>query len=193
MRIFSLQNLQLSGSAPIIGGQYDPTISNKKIMSNANFSTIDLRNALGSFATGVTVITTLGSNGQKVGMTANSFNSVSLDPALVLWSIGRDTNCFEDFIAADAFAIHVLANDQMDISNRFAKTGADRFAGLETSEGLSGVPLLTHYSSCFQCNIEHQYDGGDHVILVGRVLEFTDRSLKPLVFHRGGYGEIHAD
>jgi flavin reductase (DIM6/NTAB) family NADH-FMN oxidoreductase RutF len=162
-------------------------------MPNSNFSTTDLRNALGSFATGVTIITTLGSNGQKVGMTANSFNSVSLDPALVLWSIGRDTNCFEDFIAADAFAIHILADNQMDISNRFAKTGADRFAGLETSEGRSGVPLLTHYSSCFQCNIEHQYDGGDHVILVGRVLEFTDRGLKPLVFHRGGYRELHAD
>jgi flavin reductase (DIM6/NTAB) family NADH-FMN oxidoreductase RutF len=159
-------------------------------MPNSNFSTIDLRNALGSFATGVTIITTLGSNGQKVGMTANSFNSVSLDPALVLWSIGRDTNCFEDFIAADAFAIHVLAHDQMDISNRFAKTGTDRFAGLETSEGLSGIPLLTHYSSCFQCNIEHQYDGGDHVILVGRVLEFADKGHRPLIFYRGSYADI---
>ena len=159
-------------------------------MPNSNFSTIDLRNALGSFATGVTIVTTLGSNGQKVGMTANSFNSVSLDPALVLWSIGRDTNCFEDFIAADAFAIHVLADDHMEISNRFAKTGADRFAELETSEGLSGSPLLTHYSSCFQCNIEHQYDGGDHVILVGRVLEFVDRGHQPLLFYRGNYADI---
>ena len=102
-------------------------------MSTSNFSTLDFRNALGSFATGVTVVTALGRNGQKVGMTANSFNSVSLDPALVLWSIGRDTNCFDDFMAAEAFAIHVLAEDQQELSNRFAKTGTDRFANLEVS------------------------------------------------------------
>lgn len=162
-------------------------------MSESNFTTVDLRNALGSFATGVTVITAVGKNGQKVGMTANSFNSVSLDPALVLWSIGRETNCFEDFISADAFAIHVLATDQMSLSNLFAKTGADRFKDVDTTEGLSGVPLLTHYSSCFQCRIEHQYDGGDHVILVGRVVDIADLGHEPLVFHRGGYKELRSD
>jgi 3-hydroxy-9,10-secoandrosta-1,3,5(10)-triene-9,17-dione monooxygenase reductase component len=120
-------------------------------------------------------------------MTANSFNSVSLDPALVLWSIGRDTNCFDDFMAAEAFAIHVLAEDQQELSNRFAKTGTDRFANLEVSEGLSGVPLLTHYSTCFQCSVANQYDGGDHVIMVGKVLDFIDHGHRPLIFHRGGY------
>ncbi len=84
--------------------------------------TAALRNALGSFATGVTIITTLGKKGQKVGMTANSFTSVSLDPALVLWSIGRDSNCFDDFISAEAFAVHVLASNQQELSNRFAST-----------------------------------------------------------------------
>lgn len=157
-------------------------------MSDTNFSKLDFRNALGSFATGVTVITALGKNGQKVGMTANSFNSVSLDPALVLWSIGRDSNCFDDFMTAQAYAIHVLADDQQDLSNRFAKTGADRFEGLDISEGLSGVPLLSHYSACFQCTVANQYDGGDHVIIVGKVLEFVDNGLQPLIFHRGGYG-----
>ena len=156
-------------------------------MSTSNFSTLDFRNALGSFATGVTVVTAMGRNGQKVGMTANSFNSVSLDPALVLWSIGRDTNCFDDFMAAEAFAIHVLAEDQQELSNRFAKTGTDRFANLEVSEGLSGVPLLTHYSTCFQCSVANQYDGGDHVIMVGKVLDFIDHGHRPLIFHRGGY------
>ena len=156
-------------------------------MTTSTFSTLDFRTALGSFATGVTVITTLGRQGQKVGMTANSFNSVSLDPALVLWSIGRDTNCFEDFMAAEAFAIHVLAEDQKELSNRFAKTGTDRFADLPVTEGLSGVPLLTHYSTCFQCTTANHYDGGDHVIMVGKVLEFTDQGHKPLVFHRGDY------
>ena len=155
--------------------------------NNSNSSKSDFRNALGSFATGVTIITALGKNGQKIGMTANSFNSVSLDPALVLWSIDKQSNCFEDFIAADAFAIHVLAEDQQSLSNLFAKTGADRFANIDSVEGISGVPLLPHYSACFQCVAEHQYDGGDHMILVGKVVEFTDNGHKPLVFHRGKY------
>jgi 3-hydroxy-9,10-secoandrosta-1,3,5(10)-triene-9,17-dione monooxygenase reductase component len=182
--------LQPKGNPPIIAALIHQAILNKKPMSISNFTKLDFRNALGSFATGVTVVTALGKNGQKIGMTANSFNSVSLDPALVLWSIGRDTNCFEDFIAAKAYAIHVLAQDQEELSNRFAKTGTDRFAGLETQEGLSGVPLLSHHSTCFQCTIAHQYDGGDHVIMVGKVLEITDHGHKPLVFHRGGYAAL---
>jgi flavin reductase (DIM6/NTAB) family NADH-FMN oxidoreductase RutF len=159
-------------------------------MSDSTFSKIDFRNALGSFATGIIVVTAIGQNGQKIGMTANSFNSVSLDPALVLWSIGRDSNCFDDFMAAKAYAIHILAADQQDISNRFAKTGADRFEGIDCSEGLSGVPILPHYSTCFQCQIEHQFDGGDHVILVGKVLGFTDNGHEPLIFHRGSYATL---
>jgi 3-hydroxy-9,10-secoandrosta-1,3,5(10)-triene-9,17-dione monooxygenase reductase component len=159
-------------------------------MSDSTFSKNDFRNALGSFATGITVVTAIGQNGQNIGMTANSFNSVSLDPALVLWSIGRDSNCFDDFMAAKSYAIHVLASDQQDISNRFAKTGADRFEGIDCSEGLSGVPILPHYSTCFQCEIEHQFDGGDHVILVGKVVEFADNGHQPLVFHRGGYATL---
>ena len=159
-------------------------------MSNQPEQTTKFRNALGSFATGVTVITALGQDGQKVGMTANSFNSVSLDPALVLWSVGRDANCFEDFIAAKAFAIHVLAADQQDLSNRFAKSGADKFADIDCSKGVSGVPILPHYSACFQCTIEHQYEGGDHVILVGRVVEYSDKDLEPLLFYRGKYNHF---
>ena len=155
-----------------------------------SIDTPSLRNALGSFATGVTVITALGIKGQKVGMTANSFSSVSLDPALVLWSIGRDSNCFDDFIAAKAFAIHILTSDQQELSNRFANTSCDRFTGLECPEGVMGIPLLPHSSACFQCTIEHQYDGGDHVILVGKVVEFTDSGDKPLIFHRGDYASL---
>ena len=152
--------------------------------------TIEFRNALGSFATGVTIITTAAGDGRMVGMTANSFNSVSLDPALVLWSIGRDANCFEDFISTKSFAIHVLAADQEELSNRFAKSGADKFADLNCTKGASGAPILPHYSACFDCAIEHQYDGGDHVILVGRVLDFSDRALEPLLFYRGRYNHL---
>jgi 3-hydroxy-9,10-secoandrosta-1,3,5(10)-triene-9,17-dione monooxygenase reductase component len=159
-------------------------------MSDNKQPSIDFRNALGSFTTGVTIVTALGRDGQKIGMTASSFNSVSLDPALVLWSIARDANCFDDFIAAKSYAIHVLTADQQDISNRFAKSGEDKFAGIECSEGLSGVPILPHYSACFQCNQEHQYEGGDHIILVGKVLEFVDNGHEPLVFYRGQYSDI---
>ncbi|MBT5578219.1 MAG: flavin reductase family protein [Porticoccaceae bacterium] len=159
-------------------------------MSNNDFSKLDFRNALGSFATGVTVITTRGSKGQKVGMTVNSFNSVSLDPPLILWSIGRDANCFDEFVSAEAFAVHILAADQETLSNRFASSGTDRFADIDSVEGLSGVPLLPHYSTCFQCTTEHSYDGGDHVILVGRVVAFDDLGHQPLLFHRGKYAHL---
>jgi len=155
-----------------------------------SFTQQDFRNALGGFATGITVITTLGKNGQKVGMTANSFNSVSLTPPLILWSIGKNTNCFEDFMAADAFAVHVLAEDQQDLSNLFATTGIDRFADLECNEGLSGVPILPHYSVCFQCKMAKQYDGGDHIIMTGEVVQFDDNGLQPLVFYRGNYHNL---
>lgn len=158
-------------------------------MSNS-FTQQEFRNALGGFATGITVITTLGKNGQKVGMTANSFNSVSLTPPLILWSIGKNTNCFEDFMAAEAFAVHVLAEDQQDLSNLFATTGIDRFADLECNEGLSGVPILPHYSVCFQCKMAKQYDGGDHIIMTGEVVQFDDNGLQPLVFYRGNYHNL---
>ncbi|CAI8158692.1 MAG: p-hydroxyphenylacetate 3-hydroxylase, reductase component [Cellvibrionales bacterium UBA7375] len=158
-------------------------------MSNS-FTQQEFRNALGGFATGITVITTLGKNGQKVGMTANSFNSVSLTPPLILWSIGKNTNCFEDFMAAEAFAVHVLAEDQQDLSNLFATSGIDRFADLECNEGLSGVPILPHYSVCFQCKMAKQYDGGDHIIMTGEVVQFDDNGLQPLVFYRGNYHNL---
>jgi len=155
-----------------------------------SFTQQEFRNALGGFATGITIMTALGKNGQKVGMTANSFNSVSLTPPLILWSIGKNTNCFEDFMAADAFAVHVLAEDQQDLSNLFATTGIDRFADLECNEGLSGVPILPHYSVCFQCKMAKQYDGGDHIIMTGEVVQFDDNGLQPLVFYRGNYHNL---
>ena len=158
-------------------------------MSNS-FTQQEFRNALGGFATGITIITALGKNGQKVGMTANSFNSVSLTPPLILWSIGKNTNCFEDFMAAEAFAVHVLAEDQQDLSNLFATSGIDRFADLDCSEGLSGVPILPHYSVCFQCTMAQKHEGGDHIIMTSEVKQFTDNELQPLMFYRGKYHNL---
>ena len=148
------------------------------------------RSALGQFATGVTVVTTLDSQGNKIGMTANSFSSVSLEPMLVLWSIARTSNAFDDFINADRFAIHVLNSEQQAVSNQFASKCEDRFCNVDHGEGLGGVPLLKEYSAVFQCQTEHQYDGGDHVIIVGRVLEFDNRGLPPLIFHAGRYADL---
>ncbi len=109
------------------------------------FNQTEFRNALGSFATGVTIITALGKDGQKVGMTVNSFNSVSLTPPLILWSIGKSANCFDDFIAAESFAVHILAADQQDLSNLFASSGEDRFANIQLHRGFvrhSNTPPL---------------------------------------------------
>ncbi|MDG2019159.1 MAG: flavin reductase family protein [Porticoccaceae bacterium] len=158
-------------------------------MSNS-FTQLEFRNALGSFATGVTIITALGKSGQRIGMTANSFNSVSLTPPLILWSIGKNTNCFDDFMSAKAFAVHILAAGQQDLSDRFATTGVDRFADIECTEGLSSIPILPHYSACFQCKMAHQYEGGDHIIMTGEVTEFTDNGLQPLLFYRGKYHNL---
>ena len=155
-----------------------------------SFTQTEFRNALGSFATGVCIITTLGKSGQKVGMTANSFNSVSLTPPLILWSIGKSTNCFDDFIAADTFAVHILAADQQDLSNRFATSGEDRFGKIQCTDGLSGIPILPHYSACFECKAANQFDGGDHIIMTGEVVRFSDNQLDPLLFYRGSYHKL---
>jgi len=145
------------------------------------------RRALGCFATGVAIATTVDKYGRKSGMTISSFNSVSLDPPLVLWSIDRESNNFEAFIEAEHFAVHVLTVDQKSICERFAGRGIDKFEGLDCTEGVARSPILPDYSAVFECGTEHRYDGGDHVILVGRVLKFDDRETDPLIFYRGHY------
>ena len=147
----------------------------------------DIRKAYGCFATGVAIATTVGADGQRVGMTISSFNSVSLDPPLVLWSISYDANCFDAFSQSDHFAIHVLGEDQQDLSLHFASKSDDKFVGLDCTEGLNGTPILPEYAACFECSVEHRYEGGDHVILVGRVQNFEDRELEPLIFYRGKF------
>jgi 3-hydroxy-9,10-secoandrosta-1,3,5(10)-triene-9,17-dione monooxygenase reductase component len=149
-----------------------------------------LRNALGSFATGVTIVTALDSDQNPIGMTVNSFNSVSLNPPLILWSISKDSNCFDDFIKSETFAVHVLNHNQEDLSNRFAESGGNKFLGLSLESGFESTPILPDFSACFECKTEHQYDGGDHIILVGRVVSFEDRETDPLVFYRGQYKTI---
>lgn len=147
----------------------------------------EIRRAFGCYPTGVAVVTTLTPRGSRVGMTISSFNSVSLAPPLILWNVANESCNFEAFSNAEHFAVHVLAAHQGDLSARFAARSGDKFAGLECTAGIEGNPILPEFAGCFQCRTEHCYPGGDHMIIVGRVLDFEDRMLDPLIFHRSRY------
>lgn len=146
-----------------------------------------LRDALGAFATGVTIVTTRDESGCDIGLTANSFNSVSLDPPMVLWSLAKTSQNWEAFKKAKHFAVHVLGADQEWLSNQFAKRGADRFLGVPVERGFGEAPLLPDCAARFQCRTAFTYEGGDHEIFVGEVLGFDDFKRPPLVFQRGKY------
>lgn len=146
-----------------------------------------LRDTLGQFATGVTVVTTIDCSGQPVGMTVNSFNSVSLDPALVLWSIGKSSLGYSAFTEGEYFAVHVLKGDQQNVSNLFAGRGADKFGQVKWHKGEGGVPQLDDCAALFHCRRVQNIDGGDHTILLGEVLDFSAGGGEPLIFHRGRY------
>jgi 3-hydroxy-9,10-secoandrosta-1,3,5(10)-triene-9,17-dione monooxygenase reductase component len=145
------------------------------------------RDALGAFATGVTIVTTRDQAQNDVGLTANSFNSVSLDPPMVLWSLSKNSLSLAAFCAAKHFAVHVLASDQDHLSTLFAKRGVDKFANLALERGCGEIPLLNGCSARFECRTEFQYEGGDHVIFVGKVEKFDHFNRAPLLFHSGRY------
>ena len=144
------------------------------------------RDALGKFATGVTVITTRTAEG-PVGMTVNSFASVSLDPALVLWSVAKSSGRYEVYRKARHFAIHVLREDQAELALDFAKN-ADAFDNCEWRDNEFGVPLLRHSLARFECVQEATHEGGDHTIIIGRVIGFSKQDGKSLVFASGSFG-----
>ncbi len=156
--------------------------------STESFDPRQFRSALGNFATGVTVVTACHpKGGELVGVTANSFNSVSVDPPLVLWSLDRDAISLKSFEAADHFIVNVLAADQVNLSQRFARRSEDKFKGLEFGKGIGGAPLLSGCAASFECNKSFTYEGGDHLIFVGEVHKFTSTDRSSLVFHRGSY------
>lgn len=155
--------------------------------ATAAFDGAAFRKALGAFPTGVTIITTRSREGAPVGLTVNSFNSVSLDPPLILWSLARSSSALAVFGSARHWAVHVLAADQKELSRRFAMRSVDRFAGLPIEPGVGGVPLLGGCAARFQCITESRHSGGDHIILVGQVLAFDRRPVAPLVFQDSRY------
>ncbi|SRR5258708_1732583 len=144
------------------------------------------RRCLGLFATGVTVISAM-ENGAPIGMTANSFSSVSVDPPLILWSVQKSSKSFPALRAADCFAVNVLASDQVPLATQFARSGTDKFATAKWQKGKIGVPLLDGVAARFECCREAVHDGGDHTIIVGRVLSFESFDRPLLVFARGRY------
>jgi flavin reductase (DIM6/NTAB) family NADH-FMN oxidoreductase RutF len=159
-------------------------------MADQEFDTLSFRNALGNFATGVTVVTAKGENGTLAGVTANSFNSVSLDPPLVLWSLDRSSPSLKVLEDASHFCVHILAEGQNDLCMKFAKSGDDKFSGVEFTEGLGGAPILDGCLACFECRNVVHHDGGDHVIIVGEVERFETADGEPLIFFRGKLGDL---
>lgn len=151
------------------------------------FDRRDFRWALGQFATGVTVVSTRVKDGRRVGITVNSFSSVSLDPPLVLWSLSRQAPSLADFANASHFAINVLAANQHHLSRRFSTPLPDKFEGVECSGESAGCPLLKGATAHFVCRNIRQLDGGDHVIFLGEVEEYKWSEGEPLVFHSGRY------
>ncbi len=153
-----------------------------------SFDSRELRQVLGSFVTGVTVITTVDAQGRPHGMTVNSFSSVSLDPPLVLWSQALTAPSHPVFNASGRFAVNILADDQVDLSNRFARGGADKFAGTAVEAGLGGVPLIAGCAAHLECRKVHCYPGGDHVVYIGEVERIRRAAQRPpLVFGGGRY------
>ncbi len=153
-----------------------------------SFSSLEFRAALGMFATGVTIVTARGADGAPVGLTANSFNSVSLTPPLVLWSLSRRAGSMPAFHAGSHYAINILAADQHALAERFAAKQIDRFAGVVWHEGTAGAPLIEGAAAVFECFNRSRYDEGDHVIFVGEVERCTHRAgAQPLIFHGGRY------
>lgn len=149
------------------------------------------RRALGNFATGITVVTAQNPAGERIGLTVNSFNSVSLDPPLILWSLDkRSADSLEVIRQGGHFAVNVLAADQLDISNHFARPQDDKFALIKFSEGPGGAPLLDNCAARFHCALHQEVDAGDHWILIGRVLDFDDLGRAPLLYHQGAYSVV---
>lgn len=150
-----------------------------------------LRQLLGQYATGITIVTALDVNQRKIGMTANSFTSVSLDPPLILWNIAKSATHFEDFRQAEYFAINILNEDQYLESNHFSKSADDKFEGLDDVDEYMGIPILNKSLTTFVCRQYELHEAGDHYIIVGQIEACRNQMGNPLVFHNGQYKQAN--
>lgn len=153
------------------------------------------RHALGEFATGVAIITARAPGRDLIGMTMSSFNSVSLDPPLVLFSVDRKANSLPGMLEATGFAVNVLAREQEHLSNQFARAMSDKWSEVRTSVGHAEAPLIAGALAHFECEAYAHHDGGDHVIFVARVLRHSVHSSEaaPLIFFRGRYRDLKSE
>ena len=158
-----------------------------------HFDPRDLRNALGTFATGVALVTIAAPDGAPIGLTCNSFSSVSLSPPLVLWSLSLRSPNLPNFLQAPHFAVNVLAEDQLALARRFAQSVPRKFDGVSYRPGTGGVPLVNGAAAQLECRNETRYYSGDHVIFIGHVLRYAWRDCTPLVFCRGRYSAPGAE
>ena len=167
-----------------------PDPANELASDHSPIDPRDFRNALGSFATGVTVITAAAADGKPVGLTCNSFASVSLNPPLVLWSLVIYSPNLSVFQDASHFAVNVLGASQQALSTQFATPSDDKFAGVDWTPGLGQAPILAGCVANFQCRAAGRYYGGDHVIFLGAVEAYAYNRGEPLLFAQGGYGRF---
>ena len=156
-------------------------------LAASELSSDELRQALGRFVTGVTIVTCRDGQGQPVGLTANSFNALSLDPPLVLWSLRNASSTIDAFTAASHFAINVLSAEQVDLSRRFARPSSAKFDAGEWTDGQGGAPLLAGCVAVFECRRRSHHAAGDHVLFIGEVERIGGTADTPLVYHAGHY------
>lgn len=149
-----------------------------------------LRHAFGRFATGVTVVTTVDAQGEPVGLTVNSFSSLSLDPPLLLWSLRRASPSLQAFCAAPRFAVNVLAESHLEVSRTFAARVSHKFDGGPWERDVDGLPLLKGAAARFVCATQSHQDAGDHVLFIGRVLQISETHEPPLLFQGGRYRRL---
>lgn len=149
-----------------------------------------LRDVLGCFATGVAVVTSIGDNASPVGMTINSFSSVSLDPPLVLWSIGLNAPSRDAYRRHAGFAINMMCAESKDLSMKFATPSDDKFEGVDWTEGHFGIPVLSAAMATLECETQDRIISGDHEIYIGRVLRIDSQDRAPLLFHRGKFASL---
>ena len=157
------------------------------------FTERSFRDALGLFPTGVAVVTTVTRDGTRIGATVSSFNSVSLSPPLVLFSIARTSRSFATWSDADTYAISLLHEHQHAVSIRFARSLGEKWEGIASVSGQTGAPLIPGAIASFECENYARYDGGDHLILVGKVCALTTATVRPLIFYKGSYQKIERD
>ncbi|MCM3584279.1 flavin reductase family protein [Mesobacillus maritimus] len=148
------------------------------------------KEVMGNYPTGVTVVTTVDENGTPLGLTVNSFASVSIDPLLILWSIDKRVSSHDVFKNTDKFAVHVLAGDQSDICSLFATKGIDRFSNCEWQLSAHNLPVIAGAAGVLQCKTYKTVDAGDHTILIGEVVEIQSEQKEPLLYHKRKFGPI---